>query len=280
MSAMWSLTYFKAIASEREFFDAVVETFRAELDGKLYGLDWSNLQDSAIVNLKSTFVEWFDSPKRARLITDSHLLERLCHGVLVFPAQNGLITIADTVIQIGDIYSSGRTRRSELAAHLIERPDPHAESLFQFIRFLSRLTGLWNTQAVHLMFERNPATRTTATHFYDSGQLVDDYCYENIECEDRFEVELPLHPELIRQILDGRFAFLSEQPKHRQFDDDTVEVYFDGEDLGRLRNDPDWDVFNLRTSDLYVPFWDENNLPLGAVYSLHDELPDFFLQRY
>jgi len=163
---------------------------------------------------------------------------------------------------------------------MTQKPNHFSNSLFLYISFLRHITKALNSQAVHIMFERNPAGRNTGIHFYDCGQLVDDYFFENIECEDRYcLIELPQKPAFIREVLDGRFAFLSDQPRTRLYDDlFSTDVYFEGEDLSE--NDPIHDIFNVRASRLYVPFWDESSQAFGAIYCPTKELPSHFLARY
>ncbi|MBN1310685.1 MAG: hypothetical protein JXB30_04630, partial [Anaerolineae bacterium] len=247
MSATWSLTYLKTKTSIRDVFSAVVDAFRAEVDDKLYDIE---SRGSAIVDVKASkaVVEEFSDTKRARIIVDSCQVEWYNRGVIVYPEQNGLFTLTDTVIHLGNIYESGRSRRVKLAQATAHKPDPYATSLFLFIAFLNRLTEMLDAQAVHIMFERNPAGRATGVHFHDRGQLVDDYYCEDIECEGHYGlIDLPEKPEQIKRLLDGRFGFLAEQPKLQQYDEEyPKESYFDGEDLSSRYHDPKWDVFNVR----------------------------------
>ncbi len=153
--------------------------------------------------------------------------------------------------------------------------------------FMKQLTEALSVEAAHLMYGRNPVGHTTGIHFYKSGQLADEYFSEVIDVDPDYKniVDLPEHPEVLRGILGGRFAFLLDQPKRWSYPiisnpgpEDYGDVYFQGEHIGIQLEE--WDVFNLRQSGLYIPFWDENTLPLGAVYCLNGELPDYFLRRY
>src|SRR5262249_6817848 len=144
------------------------------------------------------------------------------------------------------------------------------------------LTKHINAEAVNIIFERNPAGGATAVHFYQAGELVDDFYAEHNDADETYEnlIELPQHPQIFTSLLGGRFALLLDQPKRSSYDDGEpdIDVYFDGEDLSLYS--PAHDTFNLRDSDLYVPFWDETLLPLGAIYCYEGKFPKFFLQRY
>ncbi len=286
MSATWSLTYLQTSVSERELFEVVARLFARELDGELYGMerDRDPYLPMTFVKLEKTIVEWFDNPKRAKMIFDALLGDRYGKGVLIYSQKDGLLTIADSVIYTNDIDCSGRTRRAELIA---ENYDPQFYSLFQYMDFMRQLTETLSVEAAHLMYERNPVGHATGIHFYKAGQLVDEYFSELIDVDSDHKniVDLPEHPEVLREILGGRFAFLLDQPKRWSYpinsndeEEDYDDVYFQGEHIGIHL--AEWDIFNLRQSDLYVPFWNENTLPLGAAYCLNGELPDYFLRRY
>jgi hypothetical protein len=285
MSATWSLTYLQTSISERELFEVVAKLFALELNGELYGIerDHDPYLPITFVKLKNAIVEWFDDPTRAKMIFDALLGDRYGSGVLIYPQKNGLLTIADSVLYTNDIDSSGRTRRTELIA---ENPDPQFYSLFKYMGFLRQLTENLAGEAAHLMYERNPAGHVTGIPFYKAGQLVDEYFAEQVDADPAYEnmIDLPQHPEVLREILGGRFAFLLDQPKRWPYpinsndEEDYDDVYFQGEHIGMHL--AEWDIFNLRQSDLYVPFWDEHMLPLGAVYCLNGELPDYFLKRH
>lgn len=279
MSAQWSLTYLRTDASVEELFETVVNAFLLEIDDQLYDLEYRN---SSYVDVKTSraIIEKFHDATRSRIIVDSCQLEWYNRGVIVYPRKEGLFTLVDTVIHIGNIAASARSRREELAKDLVQKPDHFSNSLFLYISFLSHLTKSLNVQAIHIMFERNPAGSTTSVHCYDRGKLEDDFFFENIACDGRYGlIELPQKPAFVRHMIDGRFAFLVDQPKIRQYDEQfSVEAYFDGEDLHV--NDPDWDVLNVRASRLYVPSWDEASQPFGAIYCPTKELPAHFLARY
>ncbi len=279
MSAQWSLTYLRTDTPVEELFETVVKAFLLEIDDQLYDLDNQN-PSYGVVKTSRAIIEKFRDPTRSRIIVDSCQLEWYNRGVIVYPRKDNLFTLVDTVIHIGNIADSARSRRETLAKDLAQKPDHFSNSLFLYISFLSRLTKSLNAQAIHIMFERNPAGRTTSVHCYDRGKLEDDFFFENIECEDRYGlIELPQKSAFVQHIINGRFAFLVNQPKIRQLDEQfSIEAYFDGEDLHV--NDPDWDVLNVRASRLYVPFWDENSQPFGAIYCPTKELPDYFLARY
>lgn len=129
------------------------------------------------------------------------------------------------------------------------------------------------------MFERNPAGRATSVHFYDTGQLVDDYYYEHVEAIGNIMFEYVQHPRRVGEILGGRFAFLSKQPISHTSSIDNEEYieFFDGEDL---LPDKGSDLFSLNQTDLYVPFWENESLPFGAIYSLEEPFPDHFLKQH
>jgi hypothetical protein len=282
MSAQWSLTYLQTRIPERDLFETVANLFNLELDGQLYGYerDRDPYLPTAFVKLDKAVAEWFENSKRAKLIFEALLGNPYGSGVLIYPQKNGLLTIADSVIHTNDTDFCGRTRRVELMA---EPLDPQFYSLFKYMSFLKRLTETLDIEAAHIMYERNPAGRVTGIHFYKTGQLVDEYFAESVEADPDYEnvIDLPEHPEVMREILGGRFAFLVDQPKRWSLDDEEYEdVYFEAEHLGKARDFPEFDVFNLRDSDLYVPFWDETMLPLGAVYCLNGELPDYFLKTH
>ncbi len=278
MSATWSLTYLETDIAERELFDNVVEVFQRELGGKLYSLD-SAAGKIVPIKLNEPIVEWFTDEKRARIIADSHH-ERYCVGILTYGPRNGLYVLVDTVMASTDVLMSGRMRREELKYHLREKPDPVGEMPLYYMHFLTEVTAALKSQAAHIMFERNPAGRATSIHFYDAGVMVEDYYYEHIEAVGSQLIELPNNPERLGQLLGERFAFLKKQPRMHGSGDDEYAAYFDGEDLSPTMRGSEWDVFGLKDSDLFVPFWEEKALPLGAVYCLKEPLPDYFLKRY
>lgn len=281
MSAFWSITYLEAPVSERDLFDLIVSVFRSHLHDRLYTLESRGDQIVPVKLDDQLYVEWFDDPKRARMIADSCLVERFSQGVLIYPASGGLHILVDSVIQLNHLADSGRTRRDELLERLKLNPDPDSETLFHFTDYLQHITRTLTAPAAHIMFERNPAGRITGVNLYDSGQLFDHYYVENIEAIGEYGlVELPQNPAHVRRLMNGRFGFLLDQPRAREFDDEISEVYFDGEDLWMYDKFPGWDVFNIRAANLAVPFWDDAPLPLGAVYCLKDDLPDYFLKRY
>lgn len=282
MSALWSLTFVKTTSPIQGVFDKVKESFLLELDDKLYD---SVRKDGTWLDVKTSkaITEVFRDHLRAQMIEDSLLRERYNRGVLIYPKQNGLFVLADSVIHLGHIYQSGSERRAELKKDIMQKPDKDAEALFLYMNFLRRLSKRLDAEMVHIMFERNPATRCTSIHMYHSGQFVDGYFCENIECEGRYGlVELPQKPDRITELLDGRVAFLTDQPRTHKYDTDfSKDVYFDGEDLSGYLDDPKWDIFNVRDSMLHVPFWEEEPLlPYGAVYCSIKQLPDYFLEKY
>lgn len=283
MSATWSLTYLQTNLAEQALFQTLVKLFHADLKGKLYG--WDSLDAPSLdwkpVRLEETVVEWFDTPERARMITDALIRERMANGMLLYPQHNGLFTIADSVIQLGDIYNCARARRAELAERLKQHPDPDAERLFHHMQFLNHLTGAAEAEAAHIFYERNPAGGLTGVHFYRDGQFVDEFYAKYLDGDDHVPlIELPQHPEILGTLLGKRFAFLLNQPVRWNYDDgeDEVDVYFDAEYIGLSR--PDHDPFGMCASDLYVPFWEEDMLPIGAIYEHNKEFPQFFLSRY
>jgi len=277
MSATWSLTYLETTMEERALLDIVVEIFKRELEGKLYGLEWVE-RELVPVKLNEPIVERFTDKNRARMIAGSHY-EGYSTGVLAYPPQKGLHVLVDTVIASTDVISSGRMRREELKYHLQEKPAPDMEAVFHYMHFLDEVTATMLCQAAHIMFSRNPAGRCTSVHLYATGRIVEDYYYENIEAMGSQLIELPKNPERLGQLLGGRFEFLRRQPMMRRLLDDVFVAYFDGEDLSPTRSTR-WEIFGLEDSDLFVPFWEENMLPVGAVYCLKEPLPDYFLKRY
>lgn len=279
MSALWSITYLKTTASLRELFDAVVTAFLQEIDDQLYDIE---SQGESYVDVKTgkAVIEEFSDPVRARLIVDSCQVEWINRGVIVYPDKNGLFTITDTINHLGNVYDAGRARRTELTNEMNQATNHFSVSLFLYINFLSNLTELLNAEAAHIMYERNPATRATAVHFYEAGQFIDDYYYDTLDYmgEDGL-IELPEKPDHIEKILDGRFQFLLGLPKIHQYEDwEPESIYFDGEHLS-IHN-ATYDVLNVRNSQLYVPFWDDQAIPFGAVYCPKKALPNSFIERY
>src|SRR5262245_52351595 len=130
MSATWSLTYLSTPISERELFEILTTLFRLELDGNLYVIDLFRdpYPPMSFVKLEPAIAEWFDNPNRARLIADALLGGVHAGGILIYPRNNGLLTVADSVIHSNDIDSCGRTRRAELIS---ENADPQFYSLFK-----------------------------------------------------------------------------------------------------------------------------------------------------
>ncbi|MBI1258169.1 MAG: hypothetical protein GC204_11920 [Chloroflexi bacterium] len=284
MSASWSLTYLQTDLSERALFDTLLPLFDAELTGKLYGYAWAdNPADSwNTIKLETREIEWFETPKRAKMIMDAVINEPYGRGILIYPRKNGLICLADSLMQMDGVLNSSRTRRVEWAKILTDKPDPMFGLMPLYMDVLKRLTELAHAEAANIIFERNPAGGATAVHFYKAGELVDEFYAEHLDADETYDnlIELPQHPEIVASLLGGRFAFLLDQPKRWSYGagEAAVDVYFDGEDLSMTL--PEYDAFNLRDSDLYVPFWDETILPLGAVYCFNGKFPKYFLQRY
>ncbi len=279
MSANWSIVYFENSITDEAFFKAAQESFRLALEGKLYGLKYNDNQELVPFKLGRAIVEQFNGDsKRARLIQDGLMSELYGHGILHYPQRNNLHVIADSIVRL-NVYLSGRIRRKDLRVELEEKPDPSSEVLFHMMNFIGHLTQTINCQAAHIMFERNPAGRGTGVHLYDSGVLVDDYYYENIEAVGSELIEIIQKPDQVKGLLSGRFEFLTQFPivRHDLVDSHPYVRYFDGEDLSPnrdyVRSDPN-------QTDLYVPFWEEDSLPIGAIYCLERPLPDDFLKRY
>jgi hypothetical protein len=280
MSAAWSLTYLQTTISERDLFEVITKLFALNLDSKLYGYERGRdpYLPTAFVKLEKAIAEWFEDSKRAKLIFDALLGDPYGSGVLIYPRKNGMLTIADSVIHSNDTDLCGRTYRVKLLA---ENPDPQFYSLFKYMDFLKQLTEILNVEAAHLMYERNPGGKVTGIHFYKAGQLIDEYFAESDDADLGYEkvIDLPQHPEVMREILGGRFAFLLDQPKHWSMDGKEYEdIYFEAEHIGM--DIPEYDFFNMRESDLYVPFWNESMLPLAAVYCLNGNLPKHFLRSH
>ncbi|MEQ8676237.1 MAG: hypothetical protein RLP44_19610 [Aggregatilineales bacterium] len=279
MSANWSIAYFEKSISDDAFFKAVQEAFRQFLEGKLYGLKWDDNQELVPFQLDDSTTEQFSGDvKRARLIQDALITELLGHGILHYPQRNNLHVIVDSIIRL-DVYSSGRIRREELKRQLEAKPDPMSEVLFHMMDFLRYLTQILECQSAHVMFDHNPAGNATGVHLYDSGTFVDDYYYENLEGVGSEMVERIQSPQQVETFLNGRFAFLNQLPviKRDSIDGNDDVYYFDGEDLSSNRLS---EHFGVNQTDLYVPFWEENTLPIGAIYALKGPLPDYFLNRY
>jgi hypothetical protein len=276
MSANWSITYVEKTITDDEFFKAMQEAFRINLEDKLYGLRWADNQELEPFKLGESIHERFSDSKRAKLLLDGLMNELYGHGILHFPQRNSLHVIVDSIIRL-NIYLSGRLRREELKTRLQSQSDPIDEVVFHFMNFLQHLTKTLQCHAVHVMFERNPATRATSVHFYDSGEFVDSYYYENIESIGSEMIERIQNPERIERMLNGRFAFLNNQPVVQQINNEDYFVYFDGEYLPPNRGS---DSFAINQTDVYVPLWEENTLPIGAIYCLEKEFPNHFLQRY
>jgi hypothetical protein len=277
MSAQWSLTYLKTESPIEKIFDVIVDSFRSQLEGRLYDLKYEG--DSLVdTKLDHTVVEKFTQLKRAKMIVDSHIVERLNQGVIVYPKVDDLYTLVDTIHYAPDVFLSARSRRADLSTQSKDKSNVVPEGMLVFIDFLTIVTRTLNAEVAHIMFERNPATRATSVHFFDRGQFVDDYYHEDIPDDVSKLIELPVWPSRLQTLLDGRFGFLAKQPRLQKYDDDEIgEVYFDGEDLD---HDQATNIFDIKPSRLYVPFWDDNSFPYGAVYSYLDELPSYFVERY
>lgn len=278
MSANWSIVYFEKSITDDAFFKAVQEAFALNLEGKLYGVEYDDNRKLVSFRLGDSITEQFNGDaKRARLVQDGLINALYGHGILHYPQRNNLHVIADSIIRL-DVLLSGRMRRDELKHKLKTKPDPSSEIIFCMMDFLRQLTQALKCHAVHIMFERNPAGQVTSVHLYDSGELVDDYYYENLEAVSTQLIEYPLTSQF-KTLLNGRFSFLTELPfiYCSPNDDDNYVQYFEGEDLPLNRRS---DHFGLNSTDLYVPFWEDDTLPIGAIYCLEKPFPDYFLERY
>ncbi len=279
MSANWSLVYVEASISDEAFFEAVQEAFQSTLENKLYGLRSGDDGKMESFLLEDSITEHFgDDRKRARIVQDGLTSELYGHGILHFPQRNNLHVIADSIVRL-HVYYSGRMRRDELKRKLEAKPDPSFEIIFHMMDFLRQLTKALNCHAVHVMFERNPATRATGVHLYDAGELIDDYYYENLEAVSTELIEHLLSPHRVETLLGGRFACLTKVPivVRSPIDGKDYVYYFDGKDLPSPKGA---DNFGLKLTDLYVPFWEDDALPINAIYCLEKPFHDYFLARY
>lgn len=270
MSADWSLTYLKTDASLDAVFDSVVSAFYATLANRLYETESHN-GEYVNIKLETMIVEKFDDAVRAQIIVDSLILEFITRGIILYPQMYGLYTMADSVNVFDTLYA-GRERRSEL----VNRSEEW-QSILLFMNFIANVTQRLKADASHILHSRTPAGTATGVHFFRSGEFIDDYYWEEIEGTDG-KVELPQKPDELHKLLDGRFAFLTLQPQidYLYNAEETFERYFVGEDLATTEVG---DIFKLRASNLYVPFWDEHAKPFGAVYCPTKDFPSYLERR-
>src|SRR5690349_21776948 len=99
MSATWSLTYLQTDLSERALFDLLIPLFDSKLAGKLYGYGRNITRKVPFTTrLNVREAEWFETPKRAKMIMDGIINEPFGKGILIYPRKNGLICIADSLM--------------------------------------------------------------------------------------------------------------------------------------------------------------------------------------
>lgn len=278
MSAQWSLTYLNTSMPIDMLFDQLTKIFQQTIVGRLHHTLW--LSGNEEIRLDSVVAEKFQESQRAKLIFESCEVGVYNRGVILYPQREGLFTVYDSVNLLDAVWMANRSERERLLAEKTSNSEAPIHPLILYEAFLCRLTKSLSCDAIHVLFERNPAGRSTSVRFFGDGKLRDDFCHSYIDGGEWELLEMPQHPQVVRTVLNGRFAFLLDQPKRyiSPIDHEEYKEYFDGQHL--KPNTPEWDVFDIQAQHLYVPFWYDDFIPYGAVYCPAKELPSHLLDRY